>query len=143
MVDDRYITKTVNAVIRIRELIDNRYNELAEECRKEVVIPFCKKYDLSYVTGHGRNWFITSSNLTIDSVDAEIISHFDRDELAHLEDADELTPNEALVVSRPPEFTRELMQVFKLIQVDIEANASLGDYIMDYRLWEEQEATND
>lgn len=132
MINDRYITKTLNAMIRVREIADAKYNRIGEKCRNEVIIPFCEKYKLDYLTGHGKNWFSTASYLDIDSIDAEIISKYNRSDLLGV-DADELTPNESLLVSRPAGFARDLVKAFQLLDLEVDRNCSIGDYVAEYR----------
>ena len=49
-----------------------RLQELADDYRKTVLVPFCRKYRLTFLSGMGRTVFYTEDNRNFGSADAAV-----------------------------------------------------------------------
>jgi hypothetical protein len=106
-------TCIVNKIKKVQEEYDKQMTELADEYRKEVVIPFCKKYRLLYGTGMGTmSFFVRHPEIvTVDGIDCE------------LNKIPDFVPKKAIP---------ELKEIFKILRTDdISPYQCFGYYVDD------------
>jgi hypothetical protein len=103
----------VDKIEKIEKEHDKQMTELADEYRKEVIIPFCKKYGLLYGTGMGTmSFFVRHPEIdTVDEIDCE------------LNKIPDFVPQKAIP---------ELKEIYKILRTDdMNPNQCFGYYVDD------------
>jgi hypothetical protein len=99
----------------LKDEFDLKISKLAHQYMDSTIEPLCKKYDLKFISGMGRLFFMSDEfNINIHSAD-EV--DFDIEELKEIHE-DDLFPTESFAL-KYPSAANEFQEVFDVINVEI------------------------
>jgi uncharacterized protein YaaW (UPF0174 family) len=111
--------ETIQARIdTISDEADKKYREVAEVYRREVLIPFCKKYNLNY-----------NSDEMIYFEHSDYYSHIYRSLLKSPLCRDDMKEELEFLMKMPRGFINDLKQVHSVLHLEVTGSFDFGHYI--------------